>query len=172
MLDGNRICHSTTMFRRAPALAIGGYRAEWFPVEDYDLWLRLVREGRYSSVDSEEVTYLDNPSGISSTRAVLQDELHRRRASEELALWSGVDPGSLQGDRARVRALRRAYGALRHDLVARGIDTAGLASAVHSCMMSATRHRTYRRRHALIATVAPGVVAASVLGRQRGERRT
>ncbi len=42
MLFGNCATHSTAMYRRDVVTAAGGYRDEWFPAEDYDLWLRLM----------------------------------------------------------------------------------------------------------------------------------
>ena len=38
--------HGQVMFRRADALAVGGYRREFDLSEDYDLWTRLIRRGR------------------------------------------------------------------------------------------------------------------------------
>ena len=50
LLTGNRLRHSSAMFRRDAALEAGGYDVGWFPVEDYDLWLRLLELGVYRSV--------------------------------------------------------------------------------------------------------------------------
>ncbi len=85
LLDGNRICHSSVMFRLDAARSVGGYRAEWYPVEDYDLWLRLMEVGRYTGIDEPLVDYLENEAGVSSTNTGLQGaRLDERRAQYAL----------------------------------------------------------------------------------------
>jgi glycosyltransferase involved in cell wall biosynthesis len=45
MLWQSPILHPGAMFRRAPAVALGGYRREFEASEDYDLWSRLAAHG-------------------------------------------------------------------------------------------------------------------------------
>jgi glycosyl transferase family 2 len=42
--------HSTVVFRRSAALAVGGYRALFEPAEDYDLWLRIAEQHQIANV--------------------------------------------------------------------------------------------------------------------------
>jgi glycosyltransferase involved in cell wall biosynthesis len=43
MLFFSPFCHPTVMMRRLPFLAVGGYRHEYIPTEDYDLWRRMAK---------------------------------------------------------------------------------------------------------------------------------
>ena len=49
--------HATVMMRKDALLAAGGYRGEYFPSEDLDLWLRLVDVGQLANVDEPLVRY-------------------------------------------------------------------------------------------------------------------
>lgn len=48
-------CHAGSLMRRQALEDVGGYRAEWFPVEDRDLWLRMLTKWR--GANSVEVLY-------------------------------------------------------------------------------------------------------------------
>jgi glycosyltransferase involved in cell wall biosynthesis len=45
-LFANPFSHTTTMFRREEALAVGGY-GDWHYAEDWDLWLKLGTRGKF-----------------------------------------------------------------------------------------------------------------------------
>ncbi len=45
LLFGNPVAHSSTMYRREPILKLGGYDANVYAGEDYDLWGRIVQSG-------------------------------------------------------------------------------------------------------------------------------
>lgn len=169
-LTGNRLCHSAVMFRRRAVIDVGGYRAEWFPVEDFDLWLRLCTAGEFSAVTSEEVVYLDNPDGISSTRAAHQLQMHQARADLELSRLSGLSIDEHSSWRHRVRATGRARREISDELGLRGIDTNGLDTAVHQSMMRMLAGQPRLLRHALIATTAPRTLLAATMRRQSGQR--
>jgi glycosyltransferase involved in cell wall biosynthesis len=47
----NPISHPSVMYRRSPVMNVGGYRDEFFPVEDLDLWLRLSTSTTFSNID-------------------------------------------------------------------------------------------------------------------------
>ena len=89
LLTGNRLRHSTAMFRRDTALDAGGYDRSWFPVEDYDLWLRLLELGVYRAIPTVTVRCLDNPEGISSTHLDEQAAAGRTRTEISLRRWTG-----------------------------------------------------------------------------------
>lgn len=169
-LSGNRLCHSSVMFRRRPAMELGGYRAEWFPVEDFDLWLRLCTLGEFGAIASEEVVYLDNPNGISATRAARQYQMHRARTDAELSRLSGIGINEQSTNRSRVRAAGRAHQAIRRDLASRGIATNGLDAAAHRSIMLMLSEQPGFRRHALIAAAAPRTLLSAVLRPQPGQR--
>jgi glycosyltransferase involved in cell wall biosynthesis len=46
----NVVGHGQVMFRRAAVLEEGGYGPEYATCEDYDLWVRLVRRGRFETL--------------------------------------------------------------------------------------------------------------------------
>jgi hypothetical protein len=72
LLFGNCILHSSVVFRRTVFDAVGGYREECFPAEDYDLWLRMVEVTNVATVRFPQVTYRRSPAATSST---LTDEM-------------------------------------------------------------------------------------------------
>ena len=84
MLLGNRVLHSTAMYRRDAAISVGGYDTAWFPVEDYDLWLRLLEVGEFHSLETSEVRYTVNPCGISARRQQEQGDRSLLRSQHYL----------------------------------------------------------------------------------------
>lgn len=130
MLGGNRLCHSSVMFRRSVVMEMGGYEATWFPVEDYDLWLRLLAHGKYAGVGSVEVDYLENTSGISARRAEHQLAVHRRRRAEYVA--SCFDRVALTGAvTLDVELIEKCRRALSIELAGRGLPLEGLDQAAY-----------------------------------------
>ena len=51
------IPHPAAMYRREVALEVGGYRQQYAPAEDLDLWLRMLDIGDMTNVESEIVQY-------------------------------------------------------------------------------------------------------------------
>ena len=128
MLTGNGALHSTVMFRRDAVRDIGGYRDSWFPVEDYDLWLRLLEVGEFEALTTTETTYMaERSDSISSRWSDDQGERARRRSQryfEELVERETSDVGK---DRLRVRdVFAHPSRTLRRRLERRGIPTTGL----------------------------------------------
>lgn len=68
----NPFAHGSTMFLRDSFMAVGGYSSKVGPAEDYDLWLRLSRLGKF--VASKEILYSwrANHHGISYTMSEQQ----------------------------------------------------------------------------------------------------
>lgn len=60
LFGGNRLSPSATVFRREPALAIGGFRedAGFDTAEDYDFWMRFSRVARFHFIDAVLGEYL------------------------------------------------------------------------------------------------------------------
>lgn len=51
LLSGiNALAHPTVMMRKDPVIAAGGYRADSFPCEDLDLWVRLSEAGELANL--------------------------------------------------------------------------------------------------------------------------
>lgn len=169
-LCGNRLNHSAVMFRRQAVLDVGGYRDEWFPVEDFDLWLRLCAVGEFQGVPSVEVVCVVSPDGISATRAAQQRQVHQARADAELSRLGRLTIDDTSSDVRRVRAAARARRAIRDDLVMRGIATHGLDAGAHRAMMTMLAERHRLARHALIAMAAPRTVISAKVRRQSGQR--
>ncbi len=157
LLDGNRICHSSVMFRLDAARSVGGYRAEWYPVEDYDLWLRLMEVGRYTGIDEPLVDYLENEAGVSSTNTGLQGARLDERRAQYRASVLNADRSPAGSPRTAATARRR----LHERLASRGIDTAGLDAQCYSMAVSGPGP-TWRRRLRMLA--APRLVWRGLRG--------
>jgi hypothetical protein len=56
--------HSAVLMRREPVVAVGGYRADAFPSEDLDLWLRLRHRGTFANIDEPLLRYRRHPSAV------------------------------------------------------------------------------------------------------------
>lgn len=78
MLFRNHISHPGAMFRAAPIIKVGGYRAEKVPAEDYDLWSRVAPLGRFHNAGDVLLRYRLHEASISAVRL---DE-QRRHADE------------------------------------------------------------------------------------------
>ncbi len=71
--QGCALAHPATMFRRAAYEKAGGYRPEFEPAEDLDLWLRMAEVGKLGNVGEELLKYRVHLRGTSLTR---QKEQH------------------------------------------------------------------------------------------------
>ena len=184
LLTGNRLRHSTAMFRRDTALQAGGYDVGWFPVEDYDLWLRLLELGAYKAIPTVSVRCLDNPQGISSTYANEQAEASRTRSEISLRRWTGrarVDRGvsavltGHDGDpktrRAAVRVLAAAVAGITHDLKQRGIGTCGAQAQGLVIAMGLYVRQRRVVRHLAILWASPGLSVRGRIERRCWQRR-
>lgn len=154
---GNRLCHSAVAFRRNAVLAVGGYRAERYPVEDFDLWVRLLAAGRYSGSGMVGTRYLANPDGISQRNEALQRELMQRIVDEYCVSLCGVESSP---DGPVVRRLRH-LASVRHGLLIalqqRTIPSDGVDEWAYRLAFDCTCGRHRLLQHALVATVAPSL---------------
>lgn len=62
----NCICHPTVVFRRDAFLSVGGYDANYQNCQDYDLWLRLIDQGRFCNLREPLLKYRRHNSRISA----------------------------------------------------------------------------------------------------------
>jgi cellulose synthase/poly-beta-1,6-N-acetylglucosamine synthase-like glycosyltransferase len=152
----NRIMHSSVMFRTAAVREVGGYRAEWYPAEDYDLWCRLLAHGIGIGLARPLVVWRLNPRGISLTNVATQADAVRRRACAEQARLgvSSVQP-HLLSRRGLTVAERRLATAVRSDLRARSLPTRGVADEAVATMARDLRETGRLARWVVIASVSP-----------------
>jgi glycosyltransferase involved in cell wall biosynthesis len=162
MLTGNRIQHSSIMFDRAAALGHGGYREAWFPVEDYDLWLRMLRDGKYRGLPSVEVSYTENPDGISSRRAAEQRSKSLARSARYIADLTGRPATQLTADGMTMSDIVRSARSIRRRLRRRGIADGSLERETLTACNGALRDRSRLVRALLVAARSP---RAALLGR-------
>jgi glycosyltransferase involved in cell wall biosynthesis len=88
--------HPAVAFRRSAVMAVGGYRTQFFPTEDIDLWNRLVENGYKVLVQPEyllDYRMHGNSATISGQRLTIMKlhwlkdcALRRRAAKPELTL--------------------------------------------------------------------------------------
>lgn len=73
--------HPEVMMKKETVLKAGGYRPQFFPAEDYDLWIRLKRYGTISSLSETLMCIRRSSSSISATNYIKQlnvrDRLNR-----------------------------------------------------------------------------------------------
>ncbi len=160
MFTGNRLCHSSVMFRRSAVVALGGYDPAWFPVEDYDLWIRLMETGWYVGISSTEVRYLENPEGISASKSAVQLRYHRARTdSYRQSLVAAVSETEATSDtsRFRVRQIESMRRDLRRHMTDRGIPLDGVDDEAYRRAFETTLGRSRLARHAIVASAAPAL---------------
>jgi glycosyltransferase involved in cell wall biosynthesis len=96
------IAHPTCVMRRSALLAIGGYREEFEPIEDFDLWLRLAELGRLANLPEALFGYRVHYMNVTHTQVDRQRkhadriiaEARRRRGLQPLpdSIWSYSAP--------------------------------------------------------------------------------
>jgi glycosyltransferase involved in cell wall biosynthesis len=76
------IAHPSVLMRADAVRAVGGYRAEYYMVEDLDLWLRLGERGVLANLAEPLLRYRQHPSSICHNNGGRQRVLSRRVADE------------------------------------------------------------------------------------------
>ena len=64
----NCICHPTVILRRNQILELGGYRTEFKNAEDYDLWLRVVKQYGIVNIPVALLRYRFSVTGMTLSR--------------------------------------------------------------------------------------------------------
>lgn len=97
------ISHPTVMMRRKAVLAVGGYREEMMPAEDYDLWLRMGECGQLANLPDIVLRYRMHDASVSATlqrrqlgqmQAAVNDACERRGLPVrdlQIPAWRPVD---------------------------------------------------------------------------------
>jgi len=159
--NGNRLCHSAVAFRRSAVQAVGGYRPERYPVEDFDLWIRMLAHGRYGGSEVVGTRYLVNPDGISHQHASRQRDL-MQQISDRYGDDLGGSPSTTTAAsvRSRLRRLARIRRGLLAQLRERAIPAAGVDEWAYRMAFECTSGRPPLMQHALVAGCAPTVWVA------------
>lgn len=121
---GTAFAHGTVIVRRATLASAGGYRSERFPVEDYDLWCRLVIAGaRLANLDEPLYDYRLSAGGVSRT-------VTERQAA--MATEVGIEYGRLLPSVPGAREAWRAAGAIARQVADGEVDARALARVARS----------------------------------------
>lgn len=95
MVMNNVISHSTALFRKSSLISTGGYRDVW-RMEDYELWLRLLIEGKKIEILDDVLQALSrDPNYLKRRRGTgfLKSELYVGQRAFKLAV--GLSKGSV-----------------------------------------------------------------------------
>jgi glycosyltransferase involved in cell wall biosynthesis len=68
MFSINPIGHSTVLLRKSAVEAVGRYSKDCGPVEDYDLWTKLISRGKVIGISDPLLRFRSNPNGITQTK--------------------------------------------------------------------------------------------------------
>lgn len=72
------VSHPSVMLRRLPMKQLGGYRADFYPAEDLDLWLRLGEWGDLANLAAPVIRYRLHGGSISGSNVEKQRAAARR----------------------------------------------------------------------------------------------
>lgn len=67
--------HGSVMFRKSDYIKAGGYRAEFYYGQDWDLWYRMAEVGKFQIIEKPLYKARVLPSGISTNNKVQQEAL-------------------------------------------------------------------------------------------------
>ncbi len=87
MLFVNPIAHGSSMYRKEAYIDSGGYRSDYGPTEDYDLWRRISKNWELEIVPKVLFSYrINNPKSISQSKNKIQasfvEKIRQELASE------------------------------------------------------------------------------------------
>lgn len=169
---GNRILHSSVMFRAHSVRAVGGYLSDWYPAEDYDLWCRLLESGVGRGIAEALVVSQVNPDGISFTNSDLQSATAARISRAFRGRLRPGKPAELpDSGLGRARLSRSLARAVRRNLRERGLPTAGVDDTLMSTMLSDLAGWPLTARWAVVAVIAPRAVLQRVRARVASRAR-
>lgn len=103
LLTNNQFVHSSVMIRATCLKTIGLYSEdpEYFPPEDYDLWLRIAQQYSIANLPQVLLEYLEVPTSISRTKEKLIEERARRmslRAIQAICAAAKLSSSSIDID--------------------------------------------------------------------------
>ncbi len=97
----NPLAHGTVLMRTDVVRSLGGYRKQYWPAEDYDLWVRAARVNRIAVIDEVLYLYRFNEQGISLSNTAKQNSIAEQIRRELLIL-----PLVLQSDEVYLAPLQ------------------------------------------------------------------
>jgi len=84
--DGWAVIHPTAMMRTAAVRAAGGYRSQYVPIEDLDLFLRMLEQGgRAANLPAVLLRYRQHATSANHTRFAEQEEKKRACVADAYA---------------------------------------------------------------------------------------
>lgn len=86
----NPISHPTVMFRKEIVFYLKGYRLEYMPAEDYNLWVRALKHTKVASLKESLLTYRVHSKSISKARSHKQKKLFYLSQRTHLKNLTGI----------------------------------------------------------------------------------
>jgi hypothetical protein len=123
MLRASPLAHPSVMLRRSAALAIGGYRPQMEPAEDYDLWLRLAEHHDLANLPEVLLEYRVH-SGQATAKACEAVALSTLVAQAVARLRAAGKPDPVDSRATIDRGLANELGITEADLARQTIDAA------------------------------------------------
>ncbi len=154
--SGNPIAHSTVMYRRAAAEAVGGYPGQYGYAQDFGLYLRLLRHGRVAALPEVLVQLREHAQSLSATPDFL---LHR--AVDHLCLFeearglAGLSPAARRRGRRKVTEMTIEYADALWALGRKGAGIAWFARAFFRDPFLVAANEVFQNR---ILMWVPGLV--------------
>lgn len=95
--------HGSVMFRKSDYVKTGGYRAEFYYGQDWDLWYRLAEIGKFQTINRRLYRARVLPQGISATATELQTAISALSRSALGQRQSGLSEESLLTKASSIR---------------------------------------------------------------------
>ncbi|HEV7485666.1 MAG TPA: glycosyltransferase family A protein [Thermoanaerobaculia bacterium] len=112
LLDGPTH-HGSVMFRRDAYERAGGYRAEFYYGQDFDLWYRLALLGKFQILPETLYTARITADSISTGARVLQERIARLSRAAIAARHRGESDAAIVSEAANIRKARSRRGGRR-----------------------------------------------------------
>lgn len=83
LLIRSPFAHGSIMFKKTSAQEVGLYQKQFWPAEDYDLWVRIGTQGKFANINKPLYKYRVNSEGISAqneTKQLVKKQLIAMRA--------------------------------------------------------------------------------------------
>lgn len=133
--------HPGVMMRTDAVRRVGGYRVEFEPAEDLDLWLRLSEFGQLRNLDQHIMRYRLHPGAASSARREEQREAARKAVLEAYARRGEAAPANFVPRLSRTDNQAAVYAEWAGMAMASGhYRTAMLYAAKACCSRPAVSH--------------------------------
>lgn len=96
MMRGCKVAQSSSMMRREPILALGGYRAAYETTEDYDLFLRISERAKLDNIDFVGLHMRSHSERASAKHSIYQAVLANMAQATHVRRVAGLsDPTNM-----------------------------------------------------------------------------